>query len=714
MRSWKKPTREQLLRAIALLGRVEQYRYFFDRLDNPTWITPLFQEGFFKNPLSPTRDDRAGTIRFPPWPESRYLARMAATAPEEVLGVLLALPDTDNILVHQDVVEAALAMPAGLAARLVPKARAWPLAPYASLLPDRLGKLVGHLASGGETEEALDLARALLAVVPADSGRPEAKARFDDWQYGEVLKADLPKLVSAAGVKAVELLCNLLQWAVRFSLSPGSTPPCDHSEVWCPTVEEETDEQRQGALHRLLVRAVAQAASQSVREGTASVPEVIRVLEVQPWMIFRRLGLWLLSEYPTEAFDLVAGRLSDRPAFDERALRHEYSLLLKAGFCHMGRDVQDLILAWVNEGPYIPAYQEGFQSSVGHAPDAQQIDRHKKVWQRDRLSWFGDALPPEWKVRYEALVAELGEPEHADRAFYVTSGWAGPMSPVGRDALAGMSIADITQLLRTWRPSGRMMEPSAEGLGRDLTAVVAAEPERFAEEATTFQDLEATYVRSLLRGFEEAVREEKRFAWPGVLGLCKWVVDQGVSIPGRSEERANFDDFDQSWRGTRAQVAALLAAGFQVGPCAIPFDLRFDAWAPLESLTPDTEPTPEYEARYGGSNTDPATLSLNVVRGQAIHTVFRYALWVRRHLDQASASGGSAPGDPSTICLKSGPSWITTWTVQTTPQPLSDRCTGSGSPGWRIWTLTGQRRMYRPCFPKRHLWPTYGVRRGMH
>jgi hypothetical protein len=52
----------------------------------------------------------------------------------------------------------------------------------------------------------------------------------------------------------------------------------------------------------------------------------------------------------------------------------------------------------------------------------------------------------------------------------------------------------------------------------------------------------------------------------------------------------------------------------------------------LLPLTHDPEPDAEYEARYGGSNMDPAMLSLNTVRSQALHAVLRYALWIRRHL----------------------------------------------------------------------------------
>jgi hypothetical protein len=61
-------------------------------------------------------------------------------------------------------------------------------------------------------------------------------------------------------------------------------------------------------------------------------------------------------------------------------------------------------------------------------------------------------------------------------------------------------------------------------------------------------------------------------------------------------------------------------------------------WAILKPITEDPDPTPEYEERYGGSNMDPATLSINTTRGEAMHAVVRYALWVRCHLEREPKS----------------------------------------------------------------------------
>ena len=71
MKSWKKPTPEQVNKVVALLARSEQSRYFFDRLENPEWVLPLKAKGVFSSP--PQLVEEGEVIRIVPWPASQYL-----------------------------------------------------------------------------------------------------------------------------------------------------------------------------------------------------------------------------------------------------------------------------------------------------------------------------------------------------------------------------------------------------------------------------------------------------------------------------------------------------------------------------------------------------------------------------------------------------------------------------------------------------------------
>lgn len=588
MKYWNKPTPEQVDRAVSLLVHAEHYRYFFDRLENPEWLDPLWKKGFFKHPPQPERDEEEGTIRFPPWPEARYLARMAQHKPELVAEIIQKMDDTDNAAVHADLVDAMLAMPPDISAQLTNKATQWAERPY-WLLPEKLGELMQHWAKGGRTEEGLRLARVLLDVLPEERRvgagpdekyqlPPEPQARFGTWDYNEILKKHYPELVKAAGLPALELLGDLLDKAIRLSRRRDDDQgPEDVSRIWRPAIEDHPQNDSH-TIKDALVTAVRDAAELLVRIGRSTVEEVVSALEQKGWKVFRRIALHLLRVFPDQAEALVVERLTDRGLFEDVGLRHEYVLL-----------------------------------------------------QRDWLARIKpENLPEEWQERYRELVGKYGEPEHVEFPAYTEGGWVGPTSPRSADELKGMSVPDIVEFLKAWRPPENVLfRPSPEGLGRVLSSVVAQNPGPFAVEAKRFQGLDPTYVRAVLSGLRNALKQGGTFNWEPVLDLCGWVLSQPREIPGRQVGEEMEADPDWGW--TRKEIADLLSAGFGDGPGSIPIHLRKKVWHILKPLTEDPDPTPEHEERYGGSNMDPAALSINTTRGEAMHAVVRYALWVRRH-----------------------------------------------------------------------------------
>jgi len=642
MKSWKKPTPEEVQRAIALLAHKEQYCYFFNCLENPEWIEPLWAWGFFRNPPPPERNEEEGTIRFPRWPEARYLARMAPHKPELVAEVIQQMPDTDNVTVQDDLVDALLMMPPEVAAKLVGNAERWAESAHVLfLLPDKLGKLIAHMAKGGKTGEAMAIARVLLEVLPDPKQEqlsqleepyqfpPEPQGRFEPWHYEQILQKHYPELVRAAGIPALDLLGDLLEKAIRLSRRRADDEgPEDFSYVWRPAIEDHPQNIRH-SISDVLVGGLRDAAILAVRSGKATVEEIVKALERRPWKVFRRIALHVLDVFTDQAGPLVAERLTDRRLFDDVGLLHEYVALLRKGFPRLSPENQQTILGWIEEGPDVEGFKEWRKQETGFLPPEDEIARYREIWQLDWLARLGaDSLPGDWRERYEKLVSTYGEPEHPDFVSYYTS-WVGHTSPKTADELKAVSVEEIVVYMQTWRPSqSHFGEPSPEGLGRVLSSVVAEEPYRFASMATRFQDLDPTYVRALLSGLRDGLKPEKAFDWGPVLDLCEWVVKQPRKIPGRDVKDRSADP---DWGWTRKTIASLLSAGFKNGPGSIPIELRDKTWAILVPLTEDPDPTPEDEQRDSGSSMDPATLSINTTRGEAMHAVVRYALWVRRH-----------------------------------------------------------------------------------
>jgi len=612
--------------------------YFFDRLENPEWLELLWKRGFFKHPPQPVPNEKEGTPLFRPWPDSRYLARMAPHKPQLVAEIILAMEDTDNTFVHADLVRAALAMPPEVSVKLTKKVLRWAESPHL-WVPEKFGELMEHWAKGGKTDEALRLAGVLLDLLPGEKRsnprrdlglQPELRSRLDTLSYEQIVRDHLPAIVQAAGIRAFKLLLDLLEKAIRFSVgeNEGGTKE-DASAGWRPAIEDHAQNFGNDPKDAL-VAGVRDAGETLVRSGVATVSEIVQMLEQRGWPVFRRIALHILREVSDQANDLAVERLTDRSLFDDTSVRHEYALLLRASFARLSEDDRSVILGWIERGPDISKRYLGSEHNAGGRPSDEEVQRYREIWQRDRLAWIGpENLSLPWQQRYAALVAKYGEPEHPEFPVYSKGVWRGPTSPKTGNELMAMSVVQIVDFLKIWMPpENAFLDPTPEGLGRTLKKAVAEHPQRFATEAEQFRGLDPTYVRAAISGLLEGLKQKKTFQWVPVLRLCRWVVEQQREIPGRKVEPL---EADPDWGWTRKTIANLLEAGFRADNGEIPIELREEVWGILRRLTDDPDPTPEYEAR---SHLDPMSLSVSTTRGRALHAVVQYGLWVQRQLQK--------------------------------------------------------------------------------
>ena len=602
--------------------------YFFSRLESPAWLEPLRAKGYFRHPPTPVHDEDAGTVSFPSWPASGYLARMAVLAPEAVHDIALQIPDTQNIFVHADLADAVLQMPSELAKDFVSKAKSWLESPNPVILAERLGKLMSKLTRGNQTEAALDLAGSLLAVVPDDPLYDQARARFNDWGYERILRENIRDLREVAPEETLALLCDLLEQAVRLSQrGRQEDKPEDSSFVWRPAIEDHVQNPSHvRGVRDLLVSAVRDVAEALIESGNA---RALRIVEGNDRKVFQRIGLHLRRKYPDVDPEGTPELLTSAQVFDDIHLHHEYFHLLREQFGSLPTDAHKAYLSLVGRGPHLEGRIKVWEQLMGQRPSEEEIEGRIRHWQYEKLWPVRQYLQGKWRELFDGLSEEFGELEHADLLVYEHGVKWGPTSPRTARELAEMSIDQLLEFLSTPVHVGGLSMDSVQGVGRQLKELVASDPDRFSREGRRFQELDPTYVRSLIEGFAEAVKQKLSFPWRPVIELCQWVMEQPREILGR---QVDLFEADPDWVPARLAVARLLSTAFEAGDWRMPYAHRSPAWRVLKAITEDPEPTPEYEAQYGGSNMDPATLSINTTRGGAMHAVVRYALWVRRHI----------------------------------------------------------------------------------
>lgn len=621
--------------------------YFFNQLTDPKWLTPLITEGLFKHPPEPERElkDDQILINHSPWSQSRYLVRMAKInlpdVQQMVFDVLLDV-ETENFLIHLDIIDAACLLPPELAAQLAAKELSWVEQQNSidHLLPEKLATLITYLAVGGQSEAAQHLAHALLVVLPnhtvpeneimAFALDPVTKVGL--WDYERVIGKCRAALAEADGQATLELFTDLLETAIKLSHPEREqTGKEDYSEIWRRGIED-----HENGLKNLLVTALRNTAEQLIKSDSSQLQEVVGFLESRRWLVFKRLVLHVLRLFPENANDLIVERLTDKDNFIERELWHEYIVLAREYFPNLKIEQQEIILSWIDEAPNIETVKENQKRWDGLILSDEEAKQKIKWRKLKRLEPLRDVLPTEWKARYDDWTAELGRPEHAEYTTSPVQFRAGYGSPRTTEDLRSMSVEEIVAFLSEWKPvDNNPFDSSPEGLGREITSVVSSMPEKFAAAAESFQGLEPTYVRALLSGINGAVKQSLALQWKTVVSLCRWVVNQPNDTP---EAEPDYRERDENWTATRAEIGDLLSSGLSIDPVIIPFGFRSDVWNVLRPLTDDPQPTPEFEEKYGGDNMDPLTLSMNTVRGEAFRALMKYALWVRYHIEAAGDS----------------------------------------------------------------------------
>lgn len=667
------PTLDDVRKLVRLIKNASDTEYVFSKLHSTDWIPFLISEGLFSSPYEPIPEQNGFLL--PAWPQSRFLARLAAAGQprsnqEVLLEAALGIPETSNVRVHTDLVDVALGLDADLSARLVPRANQWIRSSFRLTLPIKLGALISHLAKGGQVNSAILLAKSVLEIdgerQKAGKSLPrilrEPIPLFDVWEYEQVLAKNVPDLINVAGERTLSLLCDLLDTSVLLSNHEGAERrPQDLSHIWRAAIEDHQQNFGMGVRH-LLVNAVRDAAVQIARKDPKSTSSVVKMLEGrgESWRVFRRIALHLLRLFPDSDPDLLRAELVSRENFESVEVKHEYFLLEKECFGRLTSDEQQVILGWIDEGPkYTEAQLKKWEEFTGRPWTDEDKVRYVRQWKRDHFAPLEVHLGGKWKETYAKLLSEEGQPQHPEFTSYHEGGTWGPQSPQGQEDLVKLSAKELVTYLADWKPTGDWLRgASPEGLGRELTGVIAREPERYAADAAVFKRLsEPTYVRAIVQGFQDALKQKRMFHWPPVLDLCVWAVGQKREIPGRSVGQF---EMDAHWGWTRAAVSRLLTDGFSSEENPIPFDLRERVWLGIEAGTHDPEPTRKQEEEYfegaakdrneqrkggGGSKAfDPFTNSMNTPRGVALEAVVRYALWVRNGFEKSKNEALLAQG----------------------------------------------------------------------
>ncbi len=621
------------------VGRVAAYEKFFSEINDQIWIKPLFEKGFFQKPLKVIKNSDG--ITFPVWVESRYLAKVApykGKVASIIMDVVLTW-DTDNERVHEDIIDIIMGLPSNKIEPLIEKELEWiEKTPYIYMsLPHKFQELINYLSKEGIDEYALKIAKSLLILLPdpkpINMGDnyfvPTPKTKFDRYLYTEIVRETIPNIYKDKPLITTDFLCGLLNHWIELRRRNGEH--YDYSYLWRPQIDK-SDERSVYRISDTLVSTIKKISIEYLNDNPKNSNEINDIYEKYSWAIFRRFSMYILQNFPEPL--LLNKYLINYDYFIDTTVYNEYGILLKYRYTELKEEEQNKLLEWVDNGPDIDFIKKSHKDRHKKQITDTKLNERIISWKRKKLLPIFNSLNKDLKEKYAYILGDKKEIQDEDIIHFRSSKtWVGPTSPYTVDELKEKSIKDIIQLLKKWKPTEGHMDPSPEGLGRVLKSFITERAQEISKEAHQFIGLEPNYIRGLISGLNDQVKNKEEIHWLPVLKLCDWIMEQRIVIEGREQLSNDWDSYDVNWESTRKNIADLFGNGLSGQGPEIPFKYRERIWNVLSELMNDADPTIKREKESLKERWDPFTDSINCTRGEAMHSIIQYGLWCKRSIE---------------------------------------------------------------------------------
>lgn len=611
-------------------------QYFFENIENEEWVDVIINSEFLEKYRSGEIPELIGN-QFD-WFFMGYLLKVAKNTPEPASTYIKSVITIDDERIHQRMIEVMLKLPCDISSDLATREIEWSKSKddLFGLYPEFAGKLILHIQECNESV-AFNFVREILKVdaVTRESGKTgsdsyyksiDIKARYSDWEYQSVLNKYISKFVLNS-TNCIKYIGYLFEHFSNVLSLEKEDPANDYSWVWRNTLEDNEQTRHISGIKEYLLVFLRDLSIDLIKGENRHFQEIVEELNKYEWTIFKRLSMYMSIKFPEINLGLTEELINDTGLYENSRTRNEYSLLLDSAFSLVSNDVQNIVYTWIEHGVDLEHYINRYKEHEGTPPSDEQIEDYKDYWKKTRLHLIRKHLEGDKLAEYEALIQEKGEPDHPEYSSYTTS-WVGPTSPLSVEEINQLDIKDLVAYLKNWKPGGKSMDPSPEGLSRKLSEAIKADIDRYKHSASLFKELPPTYVRGLFQGFRDNFSSLDPQSWPGILDLSEWVLSLGYDT---QPEQDTDSDEDQGWSYCRQTISSLLDSGLQKGDGQIPINSKDKVWFLISKLTEDPDPTPQYETEYGGSNMKPTTMSINTVRGEAFHALINYGLWVARH-----------------------------------------------------------------------------------
>lgn len=610
MTEYRTPTEDQVDAVLRRITNPQLRRAFFEGLKNPLWVAPLAKKGLFNHPPAPITTE-AGEVRDVYWPEIEYLTRVAPDVPADVVDVLLQIDDSENAWVQRAVFEIGATIPPAEAARLKPLLKSMAAVGFGWRTDPRdQVSMVLNLLGGDEGKTGRWLADRLFRPVAAQG--PNAGVSMDEYWYEDGLKR-------IAATLSGDYLSLVIGWLEEYErLSGHVSDTVDASFVYRGTIRSRDDDYPD--VEQTLIDTVRDIA---LKAAVVEPGNAVNQLLKPKMALFRRIAMFAIGqvlatrsndEASSERLLREASRLLEDPVSASNDNRIEYAELARAA-ASAAPGILDSLAEVILAGP--DAADTSIREWIAEEGDSSaDVDRRVTEYRERRLhQWLAaigyDALPERARGILASLDERLGAIESPLEPAMRIISWSGPNSPMSQDEMAAMNATELVAHLESWHAGENWgPEPSHEGQGRELAALLSSRPLILIGIEGVAERLRPTYVRAILQGWMAALKAGLELDWDQTERLIAEVLAHGDDSPVVAEG-GRFDD-DPDFRGAKGAAVWLLEELVkQRDAPAVPADSLARFASLLVEAADDERAWLEYDSYEAENDMDALTISLN-------------------------------------------------------------------------------------------------------
>ena len=667
MKSWKRPTNEMVNKVLASIKKETARKYFFSGLENPLWFKPLTKRNCFKSPPKTQRFDD-GTVIYPYWHEMQYLKNVCSEIPDEVVNLLTNLPETDNPVVYDGILDIALQLPGEYSVKLKGKTLEYIDMDY-QLQKYKFANLLTHWTKENQTSAALELTKMLVPFEPDPESEEKQKRRkedpmsfitllrptprFESWIYREIM---LKGVYTLAEKEPYEVACLLIDTTANMirlrTHQKDSDKESDFSESWCPRLQE--NDRDHGHPERILVDTLTFACQKVFEQKDETISDLDKLLSIQEWKIFTRLRHHLYAQYPNQKTKpSIRKAILTHETYNLSEHTYEFQQMLKSACEHFGdtlltKEERKSIFDTILDGPSKENYRHWVIVWLGEEFTEERFQERKQHFHRMQLRPFESVLFGKYATHFKKLQDKINEPisddDYPPYKTEIRRGGLSERSPRTPEDLSNLTDKELLDFINDWEKDGESYENNSfvriniELLANAFQTVfresIIFDPNRLKFWMENRERIERPiYVRVMIYAMKTLVKEKNFDQLNDWLEFCEWILSHPDREHDQDYRQGDESRENQNWTNTRRAV------GDFIGVCLekdvdVQITARRQIAKILRKLCTQYDWNLDERNLSGLYRNDPLTEGINNTRSRALEDLVRFGFWIRRHEPQ--------------------------------------------------------------------------------